>query len=219
MPRIFVAAAVSRRRTSGEPNGVGSPLVRSSTPTASPSAWNFKIAPPMPSSASSGWGETTRMSSVVCCISPSPCFLVARWAKSDSCPGTRGVQARRLHDSTSLFLTPFPATCYDIQNCPGLRRRVLGNSRSFSSTSSVGVAMTTLFHSCGRAFQTGRWCLAAAVLAFGLCGCAGWGVRDDGFSDNDLSASARKARPPEKDIDYWSFSSKGQQIERDLHAQ
>jgi hypothetical protein len=61
--------------------------------------------------------------------------------------------------------------------------------------------------------------LAAAVLAFGLSGCAGWNVKDDGFTENDLSQSARKARTPEKDLDYWSITTKGQQIERDLHAQ
>ncbi len=42
--------------------GRGLAVVRSSTPTVRPSALNFKMAPAMPNSASSGWGETTRMS-------------------------------------------------------------------------------------------------------------------------------------------------------------
>ena len=82
----------------------------------------------------------------------------------------------------------------------------------------AGVAMTAILHSCGKVFQLGRWRLAAVVLVLGLSGCAGWNVRDEGFSENDLSQSVRKARPQEKDVDYWSFSNKGRQIERDLHA-
>ncbi len=78
--------------------------------------------------------------------------------------------------------------------------------------------MTVFLHSCGRVFRLGRWRLAAMVLVFGLSGCAGWNVRDEGFGENDLSQSVRKARPQEKDVDYWSFSNKGRQIERDLHA-
>src|SRR3954464_12144033 len=65
MPNIAVAAAVSRLRISGVPCGVGSPLVRSKIPTRRPSFLNFKIAPAIPSSASSGCGAMTRMSSMV----------------------------------------------------------------------------------------------------------------------------------------------------------
>ena len=56
------------------------------------------------------------------------------------------------------------------------------------------------------------------ILVVGLSGCAGWNVRDEGFRENDLSQSARKARAEkeDKDADYWSFSEKGRQIERDL---
>ena len=43
--RIVVASSVSRRRSSGLPWGVGSPLVRSSTPTRRPSAFNCRIRP------------------------------------------------------------------------------------------------------------------------------------------------------------------------------
>jgi hypothetical protein len=78
--------------------------------------------------------------------------------------------------------------------------------------------MTALLYHCGNSFRLGRWCLAAAVLIVGLAGCAGWNVRDEGFAENDLTQSVRKARPKEKNADYWSFSEKGRQIERDLHS-
>jgi hypothetical protein len=78
--------------------------------------------------------------------------------------------------------------------------------------------MMGLLHSCGKAFQFGRSCLVTAVLIGGLSGCAGWSLHDEGFPENDLSKTVRKARSPkeEKKVDYWSFSEKGQQIERDL---
>lgn len=82
--------------------------------------------------------------------------------------------------------------------------------------------MTALLDSCGKVFQLGRWPLAAAIVAIGLSGCASWKPREDGLRDNDLSQSARQARSETnkkgKDIDYWSFSEKGRQVERDLHA-
>ena len=78
--------------------------------------------------------------------------------------------------------------------------------------------MTALIHSCGSAFRRGLRCLAAVVLVAGISGCASWNVLDGKFSENDLSESIRMARPQEKDIEYWSFSNKGRQIERDLHA-
>lgn len=78
--------------------------------------------------------------------------------------------------------------------------------------------MTRLLHSGDRAFYFGRSCLVTAMLIVSLSGCAGWGLQDEGFHDNDLSKTVRKARSPkeEKKVDYWSFSEKGQQVERDL---
>jgi len=61
-------------------------------------------------------------------------------------------------------------------------------------------------------------CLAAALLAVGLSGCAGWDTHDEGFHKNDFSESVRQARPPKTDTEHWSFSSKGRQIEDDLNA-
>ena len=84
--------------------------------------------------------------------------------------------------------------------------------------SSTGVAMTALIHSCGSVLRRGFCRLAAVVLVVGISGCASWNVPDGGFSESDLSESIRKARPQEKDVEYWSFSNKGRQIERDLHA-
>ena len=63
--RISVAVAVSRARISGLPNGVGSPSVRSSTPTRFPAAFSFRIAPAAPNSASSGCGAITSTSSFI----------------------------------------------------------------------------------------------------------------------------------------------------------
>jgi hypothetical protein len=78
--------------------------------------------------------------------------------------------------------------------------------------------MMALFRLCGRMLRLRRWRPAAVILLFALSGCAGWNVRDEGFAENDLSESVRKARPQKSDIDYWSFSNKGRQIERDLHS-
>lgn len=72
--------------------------------------------------------------------------------------------------------------------------------------------------SCDKTFQFGRLCLAAVVLIGGLSGCASWNLQDEGFRNSELSKSVRKARSPkdEKKIEYWSFSKKGQEIERNL---
>jgi hypothetical protein len=61
-----------------------------------------------------------------------------------------------------------------------------------------------------------RRILTAAVLLFSLSGCAGWNLHDEPLTDNELSQSVRKARPQKKSIEYWSFSEKGRQVERDL---
>jgi len=55
--KIAVAAAVSRWRVSGLPWGVGSPSVRSSTPTRKPCAFKPAMVPPKPSSAVVGMGS------------------------------------------------------------------------------------------------------------------------------------------------------------------
>jgi hypothetical protein len=78
--------------------------------------------------------------------------------------------------------------------------------------------MTALIHRCRRAFWIGAWCLAMMVLLLGLSGCAGHNVREDRFSDNDLSQSVRKARPEKSDAEHHSLTEKGRQIERDLNA-
>ena len=51
------------------PAGVGSPLVRSRMPTDQPWPIRRTIVPPMPSSASSGWGAITRASSMAGAVS------------------------------------------------------------------------------------------------------------------------------------------------------
>lgn len=81
--------------------------------------------------------------------------------------------------------------------------------------------MIRLFHSCNNAFHVGRLAVAAIILVVSLAGCAGWNLQDEGFRDNDMAQTVRKARSPkeEKKPNYWSFSEKGQQIERDLAPQ
>ena len=78
--------------------------------------------------------------------------------------------------------------------------------------------MAAPIHFHGTAFLLGRWCLMAALLVFSLLGCASWRMHDERFPENDLSQLVRKARPQKKDVEYWSFSEKGRQIERDLPA-
>lgn len=75
--------------------------------------------------------------------------------------------------------------------------------------------------SCRKAFYVGLFYVALAAIVVSLAGCAGWNVQDEGFRDNDMAQTVRKARSPkeEKKRDYWSFSEKGQQIERDLAPQ
>ena len=83
--------------------------------------------------------------------------------------------------------------------------------------------MTAFLRCCSRTLRAGRWRLAIALLTLGLSGCASWKPHEDGFRDNDLSQSARKARSEsdrskDKDVDYGSLSEKGRQVERDLHS-
>jgi len=54
-----------------------------------------------------------------------------------------------------------------------------------------------------------------------VSGCKTWDYRGEGFSDHDLSETARQARSErkEKNNEYWTFSTKARQIERDLLSQ
>lgn len=63
--------------------------------------------------------------------------------------------------------------------------------------------------------------VVAGILVFALAGCAWWDRHDDGFRENDLSATARQARSQQGGDSstgngYWNFDEKGRQIERDL---
>jgi len=65
--------------------------------------------------------------------------------------------------------------------------------------------------------------LGAVAFLAGICGCTGWGLRDEGFrKQGDLPETARQARSenagPSKPHDggYWGLSEKSRQIERDL---
>ncbi|MCE5268804.1 MAG: hypothetical protein LLG00_13065 [Planctomycetaceae bacterium] len=73
-----------------------------------------------------------------------------------------------------------------------------------------------------RPLVLGRWCFAL-LLTVGLFGCKTWGNHDDSLRDNGLSSAARKARPEkkneEKNGEYWGWSDKSRQIERDLNGQ
>jgi hypothetical protein len=63
-----------------------------------------------------------------------------------------------------------------------------------------------------------RCWLAAVAVIISLSGCAAWHLRDEKFSENELSQSVRKARPQKNDILSSGLTEKGRQIERDLHA-
>jgi hypothetical protein len=81
--------------------------------------------------------------------------------------------------------------------------------------------MITLFGPLGKAISSGwvLWRPLALGLLIGLSGCTGWNLRGDGFGDDGLSAAARHGRPEKRDGDFWSYSEKGRQIERDLEPQ
>ena len=65
----FVAASVSRALTSGVPRGVGSPSVKSTTPTDRPASRQTATVPPTLISASSGCGATTSTSRFIAAFS------------------------------------------------------------------------------------------------------------------------------------------------------
>jgi len=79
--------------------------------------------------------------------------------------------------------------------------------------------MTVLLRSCGKVFRSGLCSLAVVVLVLEISGCETWNLRGNGFNESDLSESARQSRPEKGDVDYWSWSNKARQIERDLHSQ
>lgn len=69
-------------------------------------------------------------------------------------------------------------------------------------------------------FRPFLWTLAAAALAVGVAGgCTSWGrwgARDDaGFSDEDRKLT-EGVRPREPNASFWSTSTKGKQVERNL---
>ncbi len=84
--------------------------------------------------------------------------------------------------------------------------------------------MSVLVQHCGKALGPVAWCLACAVLVFGLSGCKDWETRDEGLRQSDLSTTARQARsnaePPDKakgtDADDPLMSDRAKQISRDL---
>ncbi len=84
--------------------------------------------------------------------------------------------------------------------------------------------MMALFRFGGKSLHRVQCYLGWALVAFCLVGCAGWQARDQGFRESDLDKTAQAARSQKADqkaekdkhIDYWSFSEKGRQIERDL---
>jgi hypothetical protein len=55
-------------------------------------------------------------------------------------------------------------------------------------------------------------------LAALLCGCAGWKVKDEGYVNDDMSETVRRARSSQHRVEVSSPSEKGRQIERDLNA-
>ena len=63
--------------------------------------------------------------------------------------------------------------------------------------------------------------LAAMVLCAALAGCTqtkNLDLRGDGFEDKSMGETVRQARPQDKNLEYWSFSNKARQIERDFGA-
>ncbi len=81
----------------------------------------------------------------------------------------------------------------------------------------ASITMTSFLHSVGKLFLSGHWWLAVTlVLALGISGCKSWDMRGEGFADDDMASSARDARPEKRDIEYWGYSEKARQIERNL---
>lgn len=85
----------------------------------------------------------------------------------------------------------------------------------------ASIAMTSFLRSVGTLFQSGRWAPALALgllmgLLIGICGCQTWNLRGDGFDDDELATTARESCPADKDVEYWSYSEKARQIERNL---
>ncbi len=79
--------------------------------------------------------------------------------------------------------------------------------------------MTSFLHSVGKLFRSGHWWLAVTlVLALGISGCKNLGMRGEGFSDDDMASSARDVPPEKHDVEYWSYSEKARQIERNLQG-
>ncbi len=84
-----------------------------------------------------------------------------------------------------------------------------------------------LFRFGSKARAHARLCLGSALVAICLAGCSGWQAREEGFRSNGLEKTAQTARGQKTDtkaeknkrVDYWSFSEKGRQIERDLTPQ
>jgi len=63
-----------------------------------------------------------------------------------------------------------------------------------------------------RIWSLGRILLLMVVLA----GCAGWNVRGEGFTDNDLSEFCEQYRQADLGTGPAGFSTKARQIERSL---
>ena len=77
--------------------------------------------------------------------------------------------------------------------------------------------MTSFLRSVGKFCWSGRYGLAI-VLVIGLSGCQNWNMRGDGFADDDLASTARQARPQKDTTEYWGYSEKARQIERDFQG-
>ncbi len=61
--------------------------------------------------------------------------------------------------------------------------------------------------------------LALGLIVSSACGCKSWdrwgNWKDDGFSEDDQKLT-KDVRPREPNATFWSTSTKGQQIERNL---